>query len=358
VVTLRQLLDDMVQRKASDLHLTAGVPPELRVDGIITPTEYDVLTPEACAALAYSVMSDEQRKRFETTKELDFSFGVKSLARFRANVFLQRGVVTMAVRMIPYEIVGLDKLGLPPVVKEFTNRHKGMVLITGPTGSGKSTTLASMLDRINSSRQSHIMTIEDPIEYIHHHKKCIVNQREVGADTDSFPKALKYVLRQDPDVILIGEMRDLETIEAALTIAETGHLVFATLHTNSTYEAVNRIVDVFPADQQKQILTQLAFTLEGVVTQQLIPRSRGSGRVMAAEVLMCTPAIKAVIREGKIHQIYSLMQAGQKYGMQTMNQALLQAVLDKHLNPEDAIERSTDRPELENMISKVGRMAA
>jgi twitching motility protein PilT len=233
-----------------------------------------------------------------------------------------------------------------------------MVLITGPTGSGKSTTLASMLDRINSSRQSHIMTIEDPIEYIHHHKKCIVNQREVGADTDSFPKALKYVLRQDPDVILIGEMRDLETIEAALTIAETGHLVFATLHTNSTYEAVNRIVDVFPADQQKQILTQLAFTLEGVVTQQLIPRSRGSGRVMAAEVLMCTPAIKAVIREGKIHQIYSLMQAGQKYGMQTMNQALLQAVLDKHLNPEDAIERSTDRPELENMISKVGRMAA
>ncbi|MFI5371766.1 MAG: type IV pilus twitching motility protein PilT [Candidatus Eisenbacteria bacterium] len=358
MVTLKQLLDDMVQRKASDLHLTAGVPPELRVDGIITPTEYDVLTPEACASLAYSVMSDEQRKRFETTKELDFSFGVKGLARFRANVFLQRGVVTMAVRMIPYEIQALDRLGLPPVAKEFTNRHKGMVLITGPTGSGKSTTLASMLDRINATRQSHIMTIEDPIEYIHHHKKCIVNQREVGADTESFPKALKYVLRQDPDIILIGEMRDLETIESALTIAETGHLVFATLHTNSTYEAVNRIVDVFPADQQKQILTQLAFTLEGVVTQQLIPRSRGAGRVMCAEVLMCTPAIKAVIREGKIHQIYSLMQAGQKYGMQTMNQALLQAVLDKHLTPEDALERSTDRPELENMISKVGRMAA
>jgi len=358
VVTLRQLLDDMVQRKASDLHLTAGVPPELRVDGIITPTEYDVLTPETCASLAYSVMSDEQRKRFETTRELDFSFGVKSLARFRANVFLQRGVVTMALRMIPYEILPLEKLGLPTVAREFTNRHKGLVLITGPTGSGKSTTLASMLDKINGARQSHINTIEDPIEYIHHHRKCIVNQREVGADTESFPKALKYVLRQDPDIILIGEMRDLETIEAALTIAETGHLVFATLHTNSTYEAVNRIVDVFPSDQQKQILTQLAFTLEGVMTQQLIPRSRGGGRVMCAEVLVCTPAIKAVIREGKIHQIYSLMQAGQKYGMQTMNQALLQAVLDKHLTAEDALERSTDRPELESMLNKVGRMAA
>ncbi len=358
MVTLRQLLDDMATRKASDLHLTAGVPPELRVDGVITPTEYEVLTPEMCATLAYSVMSDEQRKRFETTKELDFSFGVKNLARFRANVFLQRGVVSMAVRMIPYEILALDKLGLPPVVRDFTSRHKGLILFTGPTGSGKSTSLAAMLDRINGTRQAHIMTIEDPIEYIHHHKKCIVNQREVGADTESFPKALKYVLRQDPDIILIGEMRDLETIEAALTIAETGHLVFATLHTNSTYEAVNRIVDVFPADQQKQILTQLGFVLEGVVTQQLIPRSRGAGRVLCAEVLVCTPAIKAVIREGKIHQIYSLMQAGQKYGMQTMNQALLQAVLDKHLAAEDALERSTDRPELENMLSKVGRMAA
>ena len=357
-LTLRQLLEDMVQRKASDLHVTAGVPPELRIDGSITPTEYEVLSPEKCASLAYSVLSDEQRKRFETTKELDFSFGVKGLSRFRANVFLQRGVVSMAIRQIPYEILQMEKLGLPQVVKEFTNRQKGLILVTGPTGSGKSTTLAAMLDKINASRQSHIMTIEDPIEYIHHHKKCIVNQREIGADTASFPTALKYVLRQDPDIILIGEMRDLETIEAALTIAETGHLVFAPLHTHSTYEAVNRIVDVFPADQQKQILTQLAFTLEGVMTQQLIPRTRGTGRVMCAEVLVCTPAIKAVIREGKVHQIYSLMQAGQKFGMQTMNQALLMSVLDKQLSPEDALDRSTDRVELEQMLQKVVRAAA
>ena len=357
-LTLRQLLEDMVHRKASDLHLTAGVPPELRIDGSITPTEYEVLSPERCIGLAYSVLSDEQRKKFETTKELDFSFGVKGLARFRANVYLQRGVVCMAIRQIPYEIIPLEKLGLPPVVKDFTNRQKGLVLITGPTGSGKSTTLAAMLDRINSVRQAHIMTIEDPVEYIHLHKKCIVNQREVGADTASFPTALKYVLRQDPDIILIGEMRDLETIESALTIAETGHLVFATLHTNSAYEAVNRIVDVFPADQQKQILTQLAFVLEGVVTQQLIPRSRGAGRIMCAEVLVCTPAIKAVVREAKTHQIYSLMQAGQKFGMQTMNMALLQAVLDKHLTPEDALDRSMDRIELDGMIHKVLRTAA
>jgi twitching motility protein PilT len=358
VVTLRQLLEDMVQRKASDLHITAGVPPEFRVDGSIVPSEQEVLTPEMCAQVAYSVLSDEQRKRFETTKELDFSFGVKGLSRYRANVYLQRGVVTMAIRQIPYDIMPMEKLGLPPIIKEFTNRQKGLILVTGPTGSGKSTTLAAMLDRINSTRQSHIITIEDPIEYIHHHKKCIVNQREIGADTNSFPTALKYVLRQDPDIILIGEMRDLETIEAALTIAETGHLVFATLHTNSTYEAVNRIVDVFPADQQKQILTQLAFTLEGVMTQQLIPRSRGGGRIMCAEVLVCTPAIKAVIREGKTHQIYSLMQAGQKFGMTTMNQSLMQAVLDKVLTPEDALDRSTDRIELDGMLGKVLRAAA
>ena len=358
MVTLRELLQEMTEKGASDLHLTAGVPPEYRIDGLISASAHDVLSPELTAQLAYSVMSDEQRKRFETTRELDFSFGVKGLARFRANVFLQRGVISMAIRQIPYEILALEKLGLPPVVREFTNLHKGLVLVTGPTGSGKSTTLASMLDKINASRQAHIITIEDPIEYIHHHRKCIVNQREVGADTGSFPTALKYVLRQDPDVILIGEMRDLETIEAALTIAETGHLVFATLHTNSTYEAVNRIVDVFPSDQQRQIYTQLAFTLQGVMTQQLIPKSSGRGRVMVAEVLVCTPAIRAVIREGKTHQIYSLMQAGQKWGMQTMNQALLQAVADRALTPPDALERSTDRPELESMLDKVLRFAA
>ena len=358
MVTLRQLLEEMIPKRASDLHLTAGVPPMYRIDGSIEPTIHEVLTPESTANLAYSVLSDDQRKRFETTKELDFSFGVKGLSRFRANVFLQRGVVSVVIRQIPYDIIAMEKLGLPAVVREFTVRQKGFVLVTGPTGSGKSTTLASMIDRINSTRQSHIITIEDPIEYIHQNRKCIVNQREVGSDTNAFPTALKYVLRQDPDVILIGEMRDLETIEAALTIAETGHLVFATLHTNSAYEAINRIVDVFPSDQQKQILTQLAFTLEGVVTQQLIPRSRGTGRIMVSEVLVCTPAIKAVIREAKVHQIYSLMQAGQKYGMQTMNQALLQAVLDKQLSPEDAMERSMDRVELEGMVQKVLRPAA
>jgi twitching motility protein PilT len=358
VVTLRELLEEMIPKRASDLHVTAGVPPMYRIDGAVEPTHHEVLSPEATANLAYSVLSDEQRKRFETTKELDFSFGVKGLSRFRANVFLQRGVVSMVIRQIPYDIVAMEKLGLPPIVREFTLRQKGLVLLTGPTGSGKSTTLAAMLDRINSTRQSHIITIEDPIEYIHQNKKCIVNQREIGADTNSFPIALKYVLRQDPDIILIGEMRDLETIEAALTIAETGHLVFATLHTNSTYEAVNRIVDVFPADQQKQILTQLAFTLEGVITQQLIPRSHGKGRVMCAEVLVCTPAIKALIREGKTHQIYSLMQAGQKYGMQTMNQSLFQTVLDKALTPEHALERCADRAELENMLGQVVRKAA
>ncbi len=359
MLTLRQLLEDMTTKKASDLHLTAGVPPEFRIDGVLVPaSEYEVLSPEATANLAYSVMSDEQRKRFETTRELDFSFGIKNMARFRANVYLQRGVVTSAIRQIPYDIMPMEKLGLPPVVKEFTNRHRGLVLVTGPTGSGKSTTLASMIDRINGSRQSHIITIEDPIEYVHQHKKGIVNQREVGADTNTFPTALKYVLRQDPDIILIGEMRDQETIGAAITIAETGHLVFATLHTNSAYEAVNRIADAFPSDQRSMIYSQLAFTLEGVVTQQLVPRSRGVGRVMLAEVLVCTPAVKAVIRDGKTHQIYSLMQVGQKFGMQTMNQALLQAVLDKALTAEHALTFSTDRQELEGMLAKVVRAAA
>ncbi len=353
MATLRQLLEEMIQRRASDLHLCVGVPPEFRVDGAIVPSEYDVLTPEMTAQLAYSVLSDEQRKRFETTKELDLSFGIKGLSRFRANVFLQRGVISMAIRTIPFEILSFEELGLPPVVRELTNRSKGLVLVTGPTGSGKSTTLAAMLDRINTLRSCHIMTIEDPIEYVHHHKRCIVNQREVGSDTDSFPTALKYVLRQDPDVILIGEMRDRETFGAALTIAETGHLVFATLHTNSASESVNRSVDVFPADQQTQIYAQLAFVLEGVVTQQLVPRARGGGRVLVAEVLVATPALRAVVREAKTHQIYSLMQAGQKFGMQTMNQALLTAVVDKKIAPDLALERSPEAGELESMLAKV-----
>ena len=353
MVTLRQLLEDMVQRKASDLHLCVGVPPEFRVDGAMVPSEYEVLTPELTAQLAYSVLSDEQRKRFETTKELDLSFGIKGLSRFRTNVFLQRGVISMAIRQIPFEILSFEDLGLPNVVRDFTNRTKGLVLVTGPTGSGKSTTLAAMLDRINSLRPCHMITIEDPIEYIHHHKRALVSQREVGADTDTFPNALKYVLRQDPDVILVGEMRDRDTFGAALTIAETGHLVFATLHTNSASESINRIVDVFPADQQKQILTQLSFVLEGVITQQLVPRWRGGGRVMVAEVLVATPAVRAVVREAKTHQIYSLMQAGQKWGMCTMNQALLTAVVDKKIAPEVALERSGDANELEEMMNKV-----
>jgi len=358
VPTLRDLLQQMVDKKASDLHLTAGVPPEFRVDGAITPAEIDPLTPEATASLIYSMLSDEQRRKFETTKELDLAFGIKGLSRFRANVFLQRGCIAAAIRQIPFEIRPFESLGLPNVVKDFCKRQKGLVLVCGPTGSGKSTTLAAMIDHVNSTRRGHIVTIEDPIEYMHHHRKCIVNQREVGADTVSFATALKYVLRQDPDVVLVGEMRDLETVETALKIADTAHLVFATLHTNSSYEAISRIVDVFPPEQQRQVHVQLAFSLVGVLTQQLIPRSYGPGRVMTCEVLVCTPAMRAVIREGKTHQIYSLMQAGQKYGNQTMNMALLQAIQDKALSPEHALEHTTDPTELESMFRKVTSRAA
>ena len=354
MISLRQLLDEMIKMRASDLHISAGVPPQARIDGSITPMGHPPLTPQMTQQLAYSVLTEEQRKRFETTKELDLSFGVPGLSRFRANVFLQRGVTSMAIRQIPYEIFSCEQLGLPKTIRDLTQKQKGMILITGPTGSGKSTTLAAMIDLINTSRAGHIITIEDPIEYIHHHKKCIVNQREVGADTESFVHALKYVLRQDPDVILIGEMRDLETIAAALTIAETGHLVLATLHTNSAYESVNRIVDAFPSTQQPQVLAQLAFVLEAVVTQQLIPRSRGPGRVMVAETLLCTAAVRAVIRERKTHQIYSLMQAGSKHGMQTMNQGLFQAFVNKHISLDDALGRSSDVKELEGMLEKVG----
>ncbi len=352
MVTLRELLERMVAERASDLHLTAGLPPQFRIDGEIVSTDYEELTPELTKQLVYSILNEEQRKRFEIDKELDFSFGIKGLSRFRANVFLQRGVVTAAIRQIPYEILGFDELGLPPVVADLARKQKGLILVTGPTGCGKSTTLAAIVDKINSERRCHIVTIEDPIEYIHHHKKSIVNQREVRADTHSFANALKYVLRQDPDVILIGEMRDLETISSALTIAETGHLTLATLHTNSTYESINRIVDVFPEHQQAQVLAQLAFVLEGVITQQLIPRLGGKGRVLAAEVLIATPAIRALIREKKIHQIYSLMQAGQKFGMQTMNQALYRLYVTRQISLEEALGRSPDVAELEQMLSR------
>jgi twitching motility protein PilT len=351
---MRELLEEMVRKKASDLHLTAGLPAQFRIDGEIMSSDSEPLSPEMTKALTYSILNEEQRKRFEIERELDLSFGVRGLSRFRANAFLQRGVVSIAIRQIPYEILSLKELGLPDVVDRLANKNKGLILVTGPTGCGKSTTLASVVDKINTERRCHIITIEDPIEYVHHHKRCIVNQREVQADTHSFANALKYVLRQDPDVILVGEMRDLETIQAALTIAETGHLTLATLHTNSTYEAINRMVDVFPEHQQGQIVAQLAFVLEGVITQQLMPRIGGRGRVLACEVLICTPAVKALIREKKVHQIYSHMQAGQKFGMQTMNQALYKLYVTREISLEEAMGRSPDIQELEQMLSRKG----
>ncbi len=347
---MRELLEEMVGKGASDLHITAGLPPLFRVDGTVLKSEFPQLSGDETRHLAYSILNDEQKKRFENDKELDFSFGVQGISRFRANVFQQRGATSMAIRQIPYKINTFEELGLPRVCQDLINKTQGMILVTGPTGSGKSTTLATMVDTINTNRHGHIITIEDPIEFVHQHKNCIVNQREVNSDTNSFPAALKYVLRQDPDVILIGEMRDRETIGAALTLAETGHLAMATLHTNSTFESINRIVDVFPPEQQNQVRSQLAFSLSGVVTQQLVPRLHGGGRVLALEIMVCTPAIKAMIRDNKVHQIYGIMQAGQKHGMQTMNQSLYQAVINKWISIEQAIGRSSDPTELTQML--------
>jgi twitching motility protein PilT len=352
MINLRDLLQEMNEKGASDLHLTAGLPPMLRVDGTVLATDRESLTPEQVQALAYSVLNEEQQKRFEGAKELDFSFGVKGMSRFRGNAYLQRGCVGLAIRQIPYEIRTFRDLGLPAVMDRLSKKQQGLILVTGPTGSGKSTTLASIIDKVNTERAAHIVTIEDPVEYIHQHKKCIVNQREVKADTESFTSALKHVLRQDPDVILIGEMRDQETMQGALTIAETGHLTLATLHTNSTFESINRIVDTFPPSQQSQVRAQLAFVLEGVLAQQLIPRMRGRGRALVTEVMVCTPAIRAVIRDDKIHQIYGLMQAGQKHGMQTMNQALFNAIVSKEIDTEEALRRSNDAQELSQMLGQ------
>ncbi|HUV37449.1 MAG TPA: type IV pilus twitching motility protein PilT [Patescibacteria group bacterium] len=350
MVNLRDLLQEMIDKKASDLHITAGVPPMLRVDGVLLKTSHPVVTPEFSKQIAYSVLTEEQQKRFENEKELDFSFGVQGLSRFRANVFQQRGVTSLAIRQIPFEILDFNTLGLPPIVEKLAEKQKGLILVTGPTGCGKSTTLASMINKINSERQAHIITIEDPIEYIHQHRRCIVNQREVKSDTETFASALKHILRQDPDVILVGEMRDLETMQAALTIAETGHLTLATLHTNSTFESINRIVDNFPSTQQSQVRAQLAFVLEGVITQQLIPHLSGRGRVLVTEVMICTPAIRATIRDDKVHQIYGLMQAGQKHGMQTMNQSLFKAYANRQITLDESMRRSPDPIELEQMI--------
>ncbi|MBM3319101.1 MAG: type IV pilus twitching motility protein PilT [Candidatus Eisenbacteria bacterium] len=351
--SLRVLLEEMLERNASDIHLSAGHPPQLRIDGDLTSSRTaEPLGPEAVLQLAYSILTEDQRKRFEKDKELDLSFGIRGVSRFRANVYMQRGSVSVAIRRIPFEILSFEELGLPPIVQELAQKPKGLILVTGPTGCGKSTTLASIIDKINEERRSHIITIEDPIEYVHRNKSSTIDQREVGADTVSFHAALKYVLRQDPDVILIGEMRDLETIQAALTIAETGHLALATLHTNSAAESINRIVDVFPAGQKNEVQAQLAFVLEGVICQQLVPRSYGPGRVLIAEVLVCTPAIRAVIREGKIHQVYGMMQASAKFGMQTMNQSLFHAIRRRMLSREAALERSQDPRELEQMLGR------
>jgi twitching motility protein PilT len=346
-LNLKILLEEVIEKNASDLHITAGERPKLRVDGDIVNSKIEyVLQPKDTMQLAYSVLTENQKKRFETEDELDFSFGIQNLARFRGNCFKQRGCVSMVIRQIPFNIKSFEELKLPKVIADLSDRPRGLILVTGPTGSGKSTTLAAMLDRINKGLKGHIITIEDPIEFIHKHQGCIVNQREVGSDTKSFGAALKYALRQDPDVVLIGEMRDLETISAGLTIAETGHLAFATLHTNSAAEAINRIIDVFPSHQQSQVRAQLAFSLEGIITQTLLPRAKGRGRAMAAEILVCTPAIRALIRDDKVHQIYSMMQSGKKHGMQTMNDALYQLYMAREVAWEEVVRASADPIEL------------
>ncbi|MGZ5425772.1 MAG: type IV pilus twitching motility protein PilT [Thermoanaerobaculia bacterium] len=351
--TLHQLLKTLVERGGSDLHITTNSPPMIRVDGDLIPLDYPPLAVPETKQLAYSILTDVQKHRFEEQLELDLSFGVKGLARFRGNCFLQRGAVSAVFRQIPYEILGFRELGIPSVVEGLCNKPRGLVLVTGPTGSGKSTTLATMLDKINREHPKHIVTIEDPIEFLHTHKRCIVNQRELHADTHSFPNALKAVLREDPDIVLVGEMRDLETMEMALRVAETGHLTLATLHTNSAVQTMNRIIDAFPANQQPQVRAQLSFVLEGILCQSLLPRASGKGRCMAMEILIPTPAIRNLIREDKLHQVYSMMQTGQnKYGMQTFNQSLATLVHRRVISQEFAMSTSSLPDELAEMIAR------
>ena len=356
--TMHDLLQIMIDRGASDLHITTSTYPQIRVSGkLVQLTEFEQLTPQDTQRLAYSVLNEAQKQKFEEENELDLSFGIQNLARFRCNVYRERGAVAAAIRVVPFKIRSFDDLNLPPIVRQLADRPKGLILVTGPTGSGKSTTLAAMIDKINSERSEHIMTIEDPIEFVHPHKKCLVNQREVFADTHSFKGALKSILRQDPDVVLVGEMRDLETIGVALTIAETGHLTLATLHTNSCAQTMNRIIDVFPTEQQSQVRAQLSLVLEGVLSQQLIPKI-GGGRVMALEIMVSTPAVRNLIREEKIHQIYSAMQSGQKFGMQTMNQALVELISRRLITREEAMNRSTNPEELAQLLLQVEGAAA
>jgi twitching motility protein PilT len=351
--TLNALLKEMVDRGASDLHITTNSAPQIRIDGQLEPLNQPSLTPTETKRLAYSIMIDKQKQRLEENLELDFSFGLKGVSRFRANVFHQRGAIAAAFRQIPYEIRSFRELGLPVAVEKLCEKPRGLVLVTGPTGSGKSTSLAAMLDKVNRERHEHIVTIEDPVEYLHSHQACIVNQRELNADTHSFGNALRSVLRQDPDVVLIGEMRDLETVEAALRIAETGHLTLATLHTNSAAQTMNRIIDVFPAHQQPQIRVQLSFVLEGILCQSLLPRASGKGRALAAEILLPTPAIRNLIREDKIHQIYGMMQTGQaKHGMMTFNQSLASLYFKRYITMQTALSRSSNPDELQEIISR------
>src|SRR3989449_2514102 len=352
-IALSELLRKMIEQGGSDLHITTNSAPMVRVHGLLRPLDYPEMTPAETKQLAYSVLTDAQKHRFEETLELDFSFGVKGLSRFRANIFNQRGAVGAVFRAIPYEIKAFEDLGLPSVVKELCNKPRGLILVTGPTGSGKSTTLAAMIDKINKERHEHILTIEDPIEFLHNHKNCIVNQREVNADTKGFPQALRTALRQDPDVVLVGEMRDLETIESALRIAETGHLTFATLHTNSAVSTINRIIDVFPSMQQSQVRAQLSLTLEGILCQSLLPRADGRSRVLAMEILIPNSAIRNLIREDKVHQIYSMMQTGQDiHGMQTFNQSLASLFYKRQITRDTAMQRTSNINELRDLIDR------
>lgn len=351
--SIYELLEEAVRQRATDLHITPGLPPELRVDMRITPLDGDgVITPELSKELTYSLLTHEQREKFEHEHELDFGFSIDGLARFRGNAFIERGNVACAIRCIPFKIPTTKEIGLPPVVEGLTSRSKGLILVVGPTGSGKSTTLAAMIDKINSERACHIITIEDPIEYVYEHRSAIVQQREIGQDTKSFATALKFVLRQDPDVILVGEMRDLETIAWALTAAETGHLVFSTLHTDSAAESINRIIDVFPPHQQRQVRAQLSLTLEAVLSQRLIPKAEGKGLILGLEILIATPAIRALIRENRVHEIYGVMQASQKFGMRTMNMTLFELAKEGIITWPRAMMTSPNPEELKQMRNR------